>query len=710
MDSNIFSQIMSGIPSRNRAYSLSQAVKMGKDCLFLVLDARLHSTIPAEVFELKNLLVLSLEGMPIDELPPDICRLSQLKVLNLLACGVEQFPENMVDLHLEILWMSDGVLDCVPDFVFKIKSLKSLMINNYGIKKIPEQISQCSALKEISFCDNAIKKIPNGFYSLIRLKYISFSNNKIKHIKDRLGEMNDLRKIIFNYNSISNIPKNIGRNSRIHYLDFSYNQLVNIPDSIRACHLLSNLFLNNNSIIDIPEVIFYLPISHFNISRNKIKKIYASISNCRRLRILDISNNELQELPQSIYHLKQLEEINFNKNPIHHFPLGILGCDRMRKIKGWNKILEADIRKYIIPFIQSAYKNSIPFEERKKLFSLFIQTKEFSRKEAITLLNSEFHPFKKKAAAFLEKIVILSDIKNILFLGKFKQNKTIFYQKFIENKVIISHQHSKENTHIALGSGQYHSKINPNWKGTFVNEKTLIKLLNITPNQNNYSLSKSAIGNIKKLLSSHEDHIELALQLLNKKEIPNELITIIYFIMISNQQPNTRIKARNLIKNKINSDTLKFTKKDFNKEYHIYKILNHLKDNSLVNNKELAYYLFELNNKSWSFIYKNYDTSIFQQFKGIDLDLSFSTLNKIPKEIKNTTHFKSINLSNNHLKEITMDDIQTLNHFTEIDLSNNPIEFIHSDFFQMQHLRLLKLRSCNNIDDSKKANWITIFK
>lgn len=710
MDSNVFSQIMSQIPSRNRAYSLSQALEMGENCLSLVLDSRIHTFIPAEIFDLKNLLVLSLQGIPIDHLDDSISKLSHLKVLNLLECGIQQLPECIVDLPLEVLWLSDGVWDFIPELILELKNVKSLVIDNYGIHEIPDSISKCSLLEEISFKDNLIQKIPHDFYSLISLKTIFFSNNKITALDDRVGDLVDIRKIDFNHNSISNIPNTIGQLTRIHFLDFSFNKLENIPTSISRCHLLSNLFLNNNSIANIPKEIFSLPISYFNISKNKLKEIHPFIENCRRLRFLDISNNELIDLPKEINQLKQLEEVNLNKNNIEYFPTGILGLDKIKKIRGWSKLLNPDLRKHIIPFIQSAYKNKISFADREELFSLFIQTKILNKKEAIRLLNSGFRPFKIKAINILEEEIISSEIKNILFLGKFKSSKTFFHQNLIQKNIKISTQHKTENTHIVLGSGQYNSKINDNWKGTFITENTLIKILDIKQEEHDYILSNSATENIKRLLSSNETNLELALQLLENKDIPTELISIIYFIMISNHDSSIRIKARNLIKHKIDFNLIKYSKKDFNKEYQINLILENISKNSNIKNKEIAYHLFNSNNKAWLFIYNNYDSFIFNKFKGNHLNLSFAALNKIPQELKSISSFKSIDLSNNELKEITINDIEKLNNFSEIDLSKNPLESICPELLQLSQLRILKIRSCPNIDYSNKAAWITVFK
>lgn len=711
MDSNVISQIMSQIPSKNRAYSLEQGISLGDNCWSLTLDARIHSFIPTEVFGLKNLVVLSAKGIPCSVLPQEISQLSNLKVLNLLDCGVQELPDSIVQLPLEILWFSEGEWSEIPDLIFELPLLKSLMIENYGLKKMNAQIEHCSLLEEVSFSSNLLKKIPKSFFKASHLKILDFSNNRIIELNEDIGNCIDIRTINLSNNSLTSIPESIGELSRLYYLNYSNNKITSIPNSLSKCHLLSYLDLNNNQIAEIPSEIYSSPISYLDISRNNIKKIDASIYNCKRLRQFNISNNQISNLPLEINQLKQLEEINFNKNKLTEFPNGIFGLDNIKKIKGWNKLLNSDKRKYIIPFIQSCKKNKTEFKKRINLFDLFNKKEELNKRELIELINSNFRPFKAKAfQSISEKEISLLNIENIFLLGKFKPNKTTYYKQLIKNEILISNEHSDKNSHIVLGSGKYDVILDTNWNGTFITEEKLAKHLNIKEKKEDFIFSKTAIDNIKNLLSSSKNNQELALQLLKGKNIPDELITIIYFTMISSEDNSMRIKSRNLIKNKLTDNILKYSKKDFEKEYRIEFISNEFKKYDVLNIKELNYLLFNKNNKGWLFIHNNYDTFIFNKFKGEKINLSFANLNKLPKELNSINHKKEINLSNNNLKEITATDINILEKFSQINLSNNPLIFISEEILQLPQLRILNLNNCPQIDISKKASWITVFK
>ncbi|MGK0390798.1 MAG: Leucine-rich repeat (LRR) protein [Maribacter sp.] len=713
LNSSVVSKIMSGIPSRSRAYSLEQAIKMGENCLFLVLDARIHRGIPKEVFGLEHLLVLSVQGIRMDTLNEGILQISQLKVLNMMGCGTTEFPLAMKNLPLDALFLSDGQWNEIPDWIFNLKELKSLTINNYELNNIPNKINKLVFLKELNLNKNLIQEIN---INLKELKKIDFSHNEINLINDDFYLLHNLRYIDLSNNLIELISSKIELLDKLNHLNLAHNKLKKIPENISNFNLLSYLFLNNNSLEKIPEELFLIPLSKLNISNNNLKEIPSSIAGARRLREFNLSKNQIGFLPTEFHHLQQLESLDFSKNPIQTFPLGILGCNRVSAIKGMNLVLDISLRKLIIPFIQAMNRDKIPFDERQRLWTLFVNIESITnRKNLIRLLNTNFRPFKKAAIEkLLQPISDLKkeDMKHIYLVGKFKQSHSSIKQELLQNNSNVARQFSMENTHILVGSGRYDFSINENWKGVFLNEEMFIQIFGIERNEVSKELNSSAIDNIKKLLASKKENQELALQLLENHETPNELITLIYFIMVTNEDTIIRLKARNILKKKGDEKLLQFSKKDFNKEYSIDDILNE-KMSTKINKKELVYLLFNHYGKGWKFIHTHYDKNILNKIESPQLNLSHSNLLEIILELKNIKNIKNLNLSHNKLIQIKTEDIEKIKQFSEINLSNNPLEYISEELLQLDNLRILHLKNCNDFNTkilAKKANWITVFR
>lgn len=704
---------MSGIPSGNRAYSLEQAEKMGENCLSLILDARIHKSIPKSVFDLRNLLVLSIQGIGMESLDKDILKLSRLKVLNMMNCGTIDFPKDMEQLPLEALFLSDGKWNKIPEWILDLKKIKSLTISNYKITFISKNINKLTFLNELDLSKNSIKEINTN---LSELKIINLSNNKIKNINTELYLSKKIKKINLSYNNFELISEKINSLTQLNYLNLSNNKLKAISINTQKLHLLSFLFLNDNCLEKIPDGLFSNSISELDISSNKIKNISASIKNAKRLRKLNLSKNNIKHLPLKIRKLQQLEVLDFSKNPIHDFPIGILDCNRISTAKGAAPILDASKRKQLIPFIQFAKENDLGFEKREELWSLFINIESNkNRKEAIQLLNSGFSPFKKAAVKKLTQLMpalVKEDLVHVCLAGKFKHNQTTLQEKLFQNNSTTTRQFSKENTHAILGGGKYNFQIDEDWKGVFMSEAALIETLEIKQHTGGKELSLSTIENIKKLLSSKEENQELALRLLENNEIPDSLITLVYFIMVTHENSNIRLRARNILKKKDDRSLLQFSKKDFNKEYLIEGILNK-KISNRINKKELAYLLFDNYKKGWKFIYNNYDKNIINEFNQNEIDLSYGNLIQIISELKNIKNANKLNLSNNKITQIKNEEIKILDKFREINLSSNPLKYMPEEILQLDNLRILHLKNCKDLNIEileKKASWITIFR
>uniref|UniRef100_A0A671KYY5 non-specific serine/threonine protein kinase n=1 Tax=Sinocyclocheilus anshuiensis TaxID=1608454 RepID=A0A671KYY5_9TELE len=110
--------------------------------------------LPSYIFELEAIVSLKLCGNQISTLPLLISSGSVLAV-----CPI-QFPVILRD-SLEVLFLNDNQLECVPPSVCALKNLSELYLsNNPGIQELPIELGQLSNLWQLDIEDLNITNIP----------------------------------------------------------------------------------------------------------------------------------------------------------------------------------------------------------------------------------------------------------------------------------------------------------------------------------------------------------------------------------------------------------------------------------------------------------------------------------------------------------------------------------------------------------------------
>lgn len=122
-------------------------------------------TFPRFIYKLKNLVKLDLSGNKLTTVPIDIKKLTNLGYLNLSNNDLVTFPSNIICLtRLETLILEDNMLTEIPSEILLMK------------------------LRELDISYNAFTELPNFMYKLITLKLYCINNLPLIHFPtDRIN-------------------------------------------------------------------------------------------------------------------------------------------------------------------------------------------------------------------------------------------------------------------------------------------------------------------------------------------------------------------------------------------------------------------------------------------------------------------------------------------------------------------------------------------
>ncbi|MCP5498232.1 MAG: leucine-rich repeat domain-containing protein, partial [Leptospiraceae bacterium] len=298
--------------------------------------------IPKQIWELKNLKWLFLNGNNLKDIPTLVTNFQKLEVLDLSSNELKKLPEfltqlkNLLDLNIS----SNFDLLNLPEFIGSFPNLQKLNISSLKIKQLPDTISKLTNLTELDISSNELESFPESVYALKNLQKLNISgiqlselpksigklkklielnlsSNGLKDIPDFISSLTNLRKLNLSFNSLERISESIAKLSKLTDLDLSMTGLNEIPESI--CHLpgLIKLDISSNEITSIPNYIGKLKkLSVLNLEGNNVRSISNAIGNLTDLTELDISNNQVSSLPNSMRKLKNLKKLILSSNSI----------------------------------------------------------------------------------------------------------------------------------------------------------------------------------------------------------------------------------------------------------------------------------------------------------------------------------------------------------------------------------------------------------
>jgi Leucine-rich repeat (LRR) protein len=259
----------------------------------------LTGSIPPEIGNLNNLIVLDLHDNQLDSLPPEIGNLTKLESLDL----------------------ERNVLTSLPAEIGNLTNLEDFNLRYNELTNLPIEIGNLVQLSHMALDENQLSSLPAEIGNLINLPELDLSYNKLTNLPSEIGSLTNLTGLYLDSNQLNDLPIEIFNLNRLEALTIAGNRLTNIPTQISNLTHLTNLILSYNQLTDLPSEIGNLTnLTGLNLESNKLTNLPVEIGNLTKLYALDLTSNLLTNLPREFGNLSGLVFLYLSENQLSSLP------------------------------------------------------------------------------------------------------------------------------------------------------------------------------------------------------------------------------------------------------------------------------------------------------------------------------------------------------------------------------------------------------
>ncbi|KAI8521445.1 hypothetical protein Bbelb_011990 [Branchiostoma belcheri] len=234
----------------------------------LLMDHNQLSFLPETLGNLSQLRELRVQGNPLACVPECIKKLKRLQTLflgNFLGLGQEdgytisELPEDVAKLNLlTVMTVRGGLLTSLPD-TFGTLRLKELDFSFNLFAVVPKQVIEVSTLEKLNLCYNRLTSLPDDVYKMQKLKTMILYGNEIKELPPPVLRLSRLVMLNLDHNQLTTLPDDIGKLESLEYLLVSGNNMDFLPEGLCNLKSLFHLNISDNNVEVLPADFGKLP-------------------------------------------------------------------------------------------------------------------------------------------------------------------------------------------------------------------------------------------------------------------------------------------------------------------------------------------------------------------------------------------------------------------------------------------------------------------
>lgn len=265
--------------------------------------------------------------LPGDRLPEHFSMLTNLRTLSYPKCAL--LEEGIFALEkLEELILGAEIMEgerpgefIIPESIGQLANLKSLTVQNLGIKELPPSLGNLSNLKSLKVFRTDLESIPETLGNLDRLEDLSLRCNKLGSLPESIIRLGSIKSLDISHNVINRLPDGFGRITSLESLEADGNHIRSLPESFSNLVNLDRLSLSKCELDAIPDCISSLgKLKSLDVSFNGITVLPEWIGDLRELCRLSIAATRVAELPESLKRLGNFEHINVSGTDLSRVP------------------------------------------------------------------------------------------------------------------------------------------------------------------------------------------------------------------------------------------------------------------------------------------------------------------------------------------------------------------------------------------------------
>ncbi len=216
-----------------------------------------------KISKLKNLQVLQLQSVQVNQWPDDFSALTNLVYLGSYNNEFSVFPKDFKNLGgLMYLEIYNSKIDSIPQEIAYLQRLKTFKFSgNSDTLRLPNSLKYLKSINDIIFESVILDSLPKQLFNIPALKTLVMANCGIYAMPDTLDKAINLEVLVLDFNKLSAIPRSIYMYQKLFVLSLRKNNITKIPDTICLLKNLTKLDLRDNPISkdDIEELKILLP-------------------------------------------------------------------------------------------------------------------------------------------------------------------------------------------------------------------------------------------------------------------------------------------------------------------------------------------------------------------------------------------------------------------------------------------------------------------